>query len=95
MANALCMPGNRDYIHTLRLCNTYCFFHCSNVNVTFMLTLPGLFFLGLNNEDNFLAGTRPMPYTDHALITTDPAVADGIIGPHQQAYITWLILSRS
>jgi hypothetical protein len=46
------------------------------------LTIPVLFFLSYNHEDkNILAGTRATPRADHALITTGPAVADGIIGP--------------
>jgi len=47
-----------------------------------MFMLPVAFFLGYNHEDkNVLAGTRAMPRAVHALITTGPAVADGIIGP--------------
>jgi hypothetical protein len=53
----------------------------TRLNVAFMLKLLILFFLDYNHEDkNVLAGTRAMPRADHALITTGPAVADGIIG---------------
>ena len=54
----------------------------TRLNVVFMFILHVVFFLLYNHEyKNVFAGTRVMSLADHALITTGPAVADGIIGP--------------
>jgi len=48
MAHAHCMQDTKGYKHTLRTCNTYCFFHCNDgctiVSHWYVIcTLPFLF----------------------------------------------------